>query len=127
MKSKKTHELRLLAVVTILTGTLVIGLEQFSRDSVTNTVRLVQNSSFSQQRSLGTEAERDARDRSRMDIRQQGSSLQGARNGQVRSAVPPSGISSAVMEYDSRRDNSRMDTRHDTAPPSASNPQAAAH
>jgi hypothetical protein len=126
MTSKNTHELRMLATVTILTGTLVIGLQQFSRESVTNTVRLAQSSSFSTQRSLGTEAERDARDRGRMDMRQQGS-LPGPSNGQVRSAVPPSGTSGAVMEYDSRRDNSRMDNRHQMAPPTAPRAQAAAH
>jgi hypothetical protein len=111
MKSNYSHELRMLGAVTILTGTLVIGLEQFSRESVTNTVRLAQSSSFSNQRTPGADTGMDARDRGRMDIRS--NSMQGPSGGQIGTAQPPSGMPREAMEFDSRRDNNRMDRRQE--------------
>jgi hypothetical protein len=111
MTSKNHHELRMLAAVTILTGTLVIGLEQLSNKTVANTVRLAQTSSLSSQRPPGTDTGMDLRDTGRMDMRS--NSMQGPSSGQIGTAPLPSGMPREAMEFDSRRDNSRMDRRQE--------------
>jgi hypothetical protein len=119
-----SHEFRMLAIVTILTGSVVISLDQFSQEPIGNTVRLAQNSSsLKNLRTPGLDASREGQDTGRMDMRSQ--SLQAPGDGQIRTTQPSSEMPRSAVEFDSRRDDSRMDMRQGGPLPVAPSSQAA--
>jgi hypothetical protein len=121
------QEFRVISAVAILSGTLVIGLEQLSSESINNLVHLTQANpnvkapaNASDQAFGGAGGAIDPRDNSRMDMRQTpGVSA----SGNLSRMGSPSGLEQGSTDFDSRRDNSRLDTRQERrAPGPASGP-----
>jgi len=119
------QELRIIAAVAILTGTLVIGLDQLSTPPIGNTVQLAQSNSGAsgppgggaashEYVNGGLSGEIDPRDNSRMDTRQS-RGLSGL-DGAFSRTGPPGSLHLTPGDYDSRQDTSRLDTRQQGAP-----------
>jgi hypothetical protein len=115
------QEFRVISAVAILSGTLVIGLEQLSSQSINNLVHLTQANPNVKAPANANDQSPDgainARDNSRMDTRQTPGS---SGSGNLSRMGSPSGLEQGSTDLDSRRDNSRLDTRQERQMPGPS-------
>jgi hypothetical protein len=116
------RELEVFAALTIFSGTLVLGLDQYPIQPVSKHVIRVEDAGgpSGSQEAISGIPPIDARDNSRMDNRQS-SSWQDLGMSRGRPAGPVTSPQPGPIEYDARRDNSRYDAGLLTPVPSSVN------